>query len=51
VEAIWVAGNDGMDDAAAPAQLYPQYDFAALPRRACGTNRTPDVLDLGLVVH
>jgi len=28
------AGNDGMDDAAALAQLYPDYDFALLPASA-----------------
>ena len=28
------AGNDGMDDAAPLAALYPDYDFALLPRRA-----------------
>jgi dienelactone hydrolase len=28
------AGNDSMDDADALKELYPQYDFAALPRRA-----------------
>ena len=28
------AGNDGMDDAASLAELYPDYDFATLPRRA-----------------
>jgi len=28
------AGNDAMDDAAALAALYPDYDFALLPRRA-----------------
>lgn len=28
------AGNDGMDDAAQLADIYPDYDFAALPRRA-----------------
>lgn len=28
------AGNDGMDDAAPLKDLYPDYDFAALPRRA-----------------
>jgi len=28
------AGNDGMDDAAPLKELYPEYDFAALPRRA-----------------
>jgi dienelactone hydrolase len=28
------AGNDAMDDAAPLKDLYPEYDFAALPRRA-----------------
>jgi hypothetical protein len=28
------AGNDGMDDAAPLKDLYPNYDFATLPRRA-----------------
>jgi pimeloyl-ACP methyl ester carboxylesterase len=28
------AGNDGMDDAAQLAAIYPDYDFATLPRRA-----------------
>jgi dienelactone hydrolase/lysophospholipase L1-like esterase len=28
------AGNDGMDDAAQLKELYPDFDFAALPRRA-----------------
>lgn len=28
------AGNDGMDDAASLKDLYPEYDFATLPRRA-----------------
>lgn len=28
------AGNDGMDDAAILKDLYPDYDFATLPRRA-----------------
>jgi len=28
------AGNDGMDDAAPLKDLYPDYDFATLPRRA-----------------
>ena len=29
-----VEPGDGMDDAAALSQLYPEYDFALLPRRA-----------------
>ena len=28
------AGNDAMDDAAGLSELYPEYDFALLPRRA-----------------
>ena len=28
------AGNDSMDDAAALTEMYPEYDFALLPRRA-----------------
>ncbi len=32
--AVGYAGNDGMDDAAPLAALYPDYDFALLPRRA-----------------
>lgn len=38
------AGNDGMDDAAALAPLYPQYDFAALPRRAWAAGLVVDYL-------
>ena len=30
---VGYAGNDAMDDAAALADLYPDYDFALLPRR------------------
>jgi pimeloyl-ACP methyl ester carboxylesterase len=39
------AGNDGMDDAAAFAQLYPDYDFAALPRRAWAATLVLDYLE------
>ncbi|HXB67583.1 MAG TPA: alpha/beta fold hydrolase [Candidatus Acidoferrales bacterium] len=39
------AGNDGMDDAAALAQLYPDYDFAALPRRAWAAGMVLDYLE------
>lgn len=39
------AGNDGMDDAAALAQLYPDYDFAALPRRAWAAGLVLDYLE------
>lgn len=39
------AGNDGMDDAAALAQLYPQFDFAALPRRAWAAGLVLDYLE------
>lgn len=38
------AGNDGMDDAAALKDLYPQYDFAALPRRAWAVQLVIDYL-------
>jgi pimeloyl-ACP methyl ester carboxylesterase len=38
------AGNDGMDDAAALAPLYPDYDFAALPRRAWAAQLVVDYL-------
>ena len=39
------AGNDGMDDAAPLAQLYPQYDFATLPRRAWAASLVLDYLE------
>jgi pimeloyl-ACP methyl ester carboxylesterase len=39
------AGNDGMDDAAALAQLYPEYDFALLPRRAWAAGLVVDYLE------
>ncbi len=39
------AGNDGMDDAAALAPLYPQYDFATLPRRAWAAGLVLDYLE------
>lgn len=39
------AGNDGMDDAAALAQLYPDYDFALLPRRAWAASLVLDYLE------
>src|SRR6478672_3409051 len=39
------AGNDGMDDAAALAALYPEYDFAALPRRAWAAHLVLDYLE------
>ena len=39
------AGNDGMDDAAALAQLYPEYDFALLPRRAWCASLVLDYLE------
>jgi pimeloyl-ACP methyl ester carboxylesterase len=39
------AGNDGMDDAAALAQLYPEYDFALLPRRAWAAGLVLDYLE------
>jgi pimeloyl-ACP methyl ester carboxylesterase len=39
------AGNDGMDDAAALAALYPDYDFALLPRRAWAASLIIDYLE------
>ena len=39
------AGNDGMDDAAALSQLYPDYDFALLPRRAWAASLVLDYLE------
>jgi pimeloyl-ACP methyl ester carboxylesterase len=39
------AGNDGMDDANALAQLYPEYDFALLPRRAWAAGLVLDYLE------
>jgi pimeloyl-ACP methyl ester carboxylesterase len=39
------AGNDGMDDAAALASLYPEYDFALLPRRAWAAGLVLDYLE------
>jgi len=38
------AGNDAMDDAAALAQLYPDYDFALLPRRGWAAGMVVDYL-------
>jgi len=38
------AGNDGMDDAAPLAALYPDYDFALLPRRAWAAGLVIDYL-------
>ncbi len=39
------AANDAMDDAAALAQLYPEYDFALIPRRAWVTGLVLDYLE------
>jgi dienelactone hydrolase len=39
------AGNDGMDDAAALAALYPDFDFAALPRRSWAAGMVLDYLE------
>jgi len=39
------AGNDGMDDAAPLDKLYPDYDFAVLPRRAWAASLVVDYLD------
>src|SRR5271157_1839975 len=38
------AGNDGMDDEAALAGVYPEYDFATLPRRAWAAGMVLDYL-------
>jgi hypothetical protein len=38
------AGNDGMDDEAALAAVYPDYDFATLPRRAWAAGMVLDYL-------
>jgi dienelactone hydrolase len=38
------AGNDSMDDAAALAELYPDYDFALLPRRGWAAGLVVDYL-------
>jgi dienelactone hydrolase len=38
------AGNDSMDDAAALAELYPDYDFALLPRRGWAAGFVVDYL-------
>lgn len=39
------AGNDRMDDAAPLAELYPDYDFALLPRRAWAAQLVVDYLE------
>jgi pimeloyl-ACP methyl ester carboxylesterase len=39
------AGNDAMDDAAALSELYPDYDFALLPRRAWVASVVVDYLE------
>ncbi|MBT9333081.1 alpha/beta fold hydrolase [Paracidobacterium acidisoli] len=39
------AGNDMMDDAAALDKLYPDYDFALLPRRAWAASLVLDYLE------
>ena len=39
------AANDAMDDAAALAQLYPDYDFALIPRRAWAAGLVLDYLE------
>jgi pimeloyl-ACP methyl ester carboxylesterase len=39
------AGNDFMDDADALAQLYPEYSFALLPRRAWAASLVLDYLE------
>lgn len=44
------AANDGMDDAAALAPLYPDYDFAALPRRAWAAGMVLELVKAGYAV-
>jgi pimeloyl-ACP methyl ester carboxylesterase len=39
------AGNDGMDDEAALGAVYPEYDFATLPRRAWAAGMVLDYLE------
>jgi pimeloyl-ACP methyl ester carboxylesterase len=39
------AGNDGMDDEASLAGIYPEYDFATLPRRAWAVGMVLDYLE------
>jgi len=39
------AGNDAMDDEAALAGIYPEYDFATLPRRAWAAGMVLDYLE------
>ena len=39
------AAKDGMDDAAALAAIYPEYDFALLPRRAWAVGLVLDYLE------
>jgi dienelactone hydrolase len=39
------AGNDFMDDTAPLAELYPEYDFATLPRRAWAAQLVVDYLE------
>lgn len=42
--AVGFAGNDFMDDTAILEELYPDYDFAALPRRAWAVQMVMDYL-------
>jgi dienelactone hydrolase len=42
---VGFAGNDGMDDAASLKDLYPQHDFATLPRRAWAVHLVLDYLE------
>ncbi len=42
--AVGYAGSDRQDDAAALAELYPDYDFALLPRRAWAAQLVMDYL-------
>ncbi|MCF3651658.1 alpha/beta fold hydrolase [Synoicihabitans lomoniglobus] len=43
--AVGFAGNDFMDDTADLPELYPDYDFAALPRRAWAVQLVVDYLE------
>lgn len=42
---VGFAGNDGMDDAAMLKDIYPQHDFATLPRRAWAVQVVLDYLE------
>lgn len=42
---VGFAGNDGMDDAAMLKELYPDHDFATLPRRAWAAQMVLDFME------